>query len=254
MIGHQVCLGAPPVITTIGPGIHVNGDGQRYCAPGRWRLHVYATPVTVLADGRPWEMPAGWAALWPPEVALDARFVGRSVHLCAHFLLADQGERVAIPIAQDLGQRQSAVEAAFSEAVRWFAHTPHRSQARLWDLLWTLADQRALAPAEPEHPALARAQAFIHVRLGQSLSTARIAEAAQCSPNQLLRLFRAVTGTTVVGYVRACRVRRAEHLLRFSDLPVKEIAAEVGIPDLHFFNKTIRAALGAPPRAVRGRR
>jgi transcriptional regulator GlxA family with amidase domain len=32
---------------------------------------------------------------------------------------------------------------------------------------------------------------------------------------------------------------------------VKSIAVAVGIPDLHLFNKTIRAALGHSPRTLR---
>jgi len=42
-------------------------------------------------------------------------------------------------------------------------------------------------------------------------------------------------------------------LLVYSTLPVKVIASEVGIPDLHLFNKTIRRELGHSPRAIRGR-
>ena len=37
-------------------------------------------------------------------------------------------------------------------------------------------------------------------------------------------------------------------------LAVKTIASEVGLPDLHFFNKTIRAAAGVSPRDYRERK
>ena len=43
-------------------------------------------------------------------------------------------------------------------------------------------------------------------------------------------------------YVR--RMERALPLLKPTTMAVKTIAAEVGLPDLHFFNKTIRAATG----------
>jgi AraC-like DNA-binding protein len=39
--------------------------------------------------------------------------------------------------------------------------------------------------------------------------------------------------------------------LTTTDLPIKAVAARVGITDLHYFNKVIRRYLGASPRAVR---
>jgi AraC-like DNA-binding protein len=244
-------LAAPPVITAIGLGIHTSGDPVEFCAAGRWRLHLYATPVTMRAEGAAYDVPRGWAGLWPPEPHLDCRFTGRSVHTCAHFTIQGGGGEVPIPALQDLGERYPAVEAAMAEAVRWFQHAPHRAEARLWDLLWQLADQAALTPPPSRHAALERAREFIHGHLHLDLGIERIARAAGCSPNHLLRLFRRELGTTTVAFVRQCRVQRAEYLLRHSELPIKEIAADVGIPDLHFFNKTIRSALKLSPRAVR---
>ena len=59
---------------------------------------------------------------------------------------------------------------------------------------------------------------------------------------------------TVEGYIRQRRVERALHLLAHTTLTVKTIAGEVGLPDLHFFNKTIRAAAGLSPREYREQR
>ncbi len=248
---NPVDLSKPPAITILGPGVHVAGQPGEFCGPGRWRLHSYATPLTIIADGRSYEVGPGWIGLFPPQAAIEARFTGRSVHTCAHFQLADGPTRVPIPVVQDLGSQVAVIEGLFQDVLRWFERTPHRAEARLWDLLWQLADQKALAPQDATHPVLARTKTYIHAHLGQDLSVERLAEIARCAPNRLLALFRRELGCTTVGYIRTCRVKRAEHLLRWSDIPIKEIAAEVGIPDLHFFNKTIRAALGSPPRAIR---
>jgi transcriptional regulator GlxA family with amidase domain len=74
------------------------------------------------------------------------------------------------------------------------------------------------------------------------------------SHNHLTRLFRAETGSTVVGYVQARRMARARHLLTSSTLPIPAVAASVGIPDLQAFNKTCRRERGASPRAIRSQR
>ena len=54
-------------------------------------------------------------------------------------------------------------------------------------------------------------------------------------------------------YLRRCRLDRALYLLTQSDVPIKEIACEIGIPDLHAFNKAIRRGFGLAPRELRAR-
>jgi AraC-like DNA-binding protein len=244
----MVSLAEPPVITAIGASIKT--PDEPYCAAGRWRLHFYASPVVMLVGGREHAIPSGWAALWPPQLELECRFSGRSLHACAHFQLGAGEADVAIPALQDLGERYARLEAAFLEAVRWGEDSPHRAEARLWDLLWQLV---SAAPQDgpPRHPALERACSYISANLSYELTIESIATAARCSPNHLLRLFRKHLGLSTVAYLRRSRVQRATYLLRESDIPIKEIAAEVGIPDLHFFNKVLRSALGISPRAVR---
>lgn len=249
-MSHRISLAEPPVITAIGTSVKDQTDP--YCAVGRWRLHFYATPVVMIADGVEHAIGSGWVGLWSPEIRLECRFVGRSLHTCAHFLLPLKGEEVGIARLQDLGERYAPLEQAFLEAVRWYEESPHRAEARLWDVLWQLVAPREPAPSD-RHPALERACTFIHAHLATELSVDLIAEASRCSSNQVLRLFRRHLGLSTVAYIRRCRVQRAAYLLRESDIPIKEVAAEVGIPDLHFFNKVLRTSLGFSPRSLRQR-
>ncbi|MBA2482133.1 MAG: helix-turn-helix transcriptional regulator, partial [Planctomycetes bacterium] len=248
----RLSLAQPPVITTFGIGIHDNDQPSDYCTSGRWRLHLYHTPLTLVVDGEPVEVTAGQAGLWRPDQHLDARFTGRSVHTCVHFEVSSHAaERVALPALQDLRQRFGAIDAALVEALRWFARTPHRAEARVWDVLWQLADQAPLEPPPVIHAAVERARSHIHAHLHQRISVERLAVIAGCSASHLLRLFQKELGTPIVAYIRACRIQRARHLLQHSAIPIKDVAAEVGIPDLQLFNKLVRRELGAPPRAVR---
>ncbi len=81
-----------------------------------------------------------------------------------------------------------------------------------------------------------------------------IAKTVGVSHNHLTRLFRAATGETVVGYIRARRMERARHFLHATTLSITAVAASVGIPDLQAFNKTCRRELGASPRGIRAAR
>ncbi|MFI6148551.1 helix-turn-helix transcriptional regulator [Streptomyces sp. NPDC051109] len=96
--------------------------------------------------------------------------------------------------------------------------------------------------------------ALIEARLGKPLTVPDIAAAAGASHNHLTRLFRAATGETVVGCIRARRMERARHFLQATTLSVPAVAASVGIPDLQAFNKACRRALGAFPRSIRAAR
>jgi AraC family transcriptional regulator len=251
----QLSLVGPPIITAFGVGIHDHEHPTEYCGSGRWRLHLYNTPLTLVVDGEPVAISSGQAGLWMPHQRLEARFDGRSVHTCVHFQAATgSDERIAVPALQDLRQRFAAVEAALHEALRWFPRTPHRAEARLWDVLWSLADQAPLEPPPVMHLAVERARSHIHAHLHQRISVDRLARIAGCSTSHLLRLFQRELGMPIVAYVRECRIQRARHLLQHSSIPIKDIAVEVGIPDLQLFNKLVRRVLGAPPREVRKRR
>ena len=109
---------------------------------------------------------------------------------------------------------------------------------------------RPLIPTR-ENATVIRVREAIELQLSEPLRVADIACAAEISHNHLTRLFHAATGKTVVAYIRERRVDRATRLLRHTTMPVKQIAAQVGLPDLHQFNKVIRGATGLSPRAVR---
>lgn len=91
----------------------------------------------------------------------------------------------------------------------------------------------------------------IEWHLAEPLTVPEIAAAAGISHNHLTRLFRAKTGRSVVGHIRARRMGRARHLLTRTTVPIATVAAMVGIPDPQAFNKICRRELGAAPSAVR---
>ena len=118
--------------------------------------------------------------------------------------------------------------------------------------MWRIAHLAPTAERPGPHPAVSTAIAYIESRLATPLTVPDVARVAGVSHNHLTRLFRAAIGDTVVGYIRSRRLDRAQHLLRASTLSVSAVAASVGIPDLHAFNKACRREFGASPRALRG--
>ncbi len=92
---------------------------------------------------------------------------------------------------------------------------------------------------------------LIRIPTRPSLRVAEIARRLDVSQSALLNWFQAEHGTTVLGFIRQTRAREACRLLATTTLKVKEVAARVGVPDLHRFNKLVRSHAGLSPRQYR---
>ncbi|MCK6491389.1 MAG: helix-turn-helix transcriptional regulator, partial [Planctomycetes bacterium] len=109
------------------------------------------------------------------------------------------------------------------------------------------------AAVAPRPGLVARARALVDARLDDPPAVAELAAAVGCSAAHLRRRFRAELGLGVKPWIQARRLERARHLLAHSALPVRAIAAQLGIDDLQRFNKLVRRACGLGPRALRTR-
>ena len=249
-------LDEPPVVANVGVGVHgPAGHTDVFRLPDLWQLHLYRYDADLAIDGTPHTIRPGKVSLVPPATTVRYRYRGRSEHLYAHLRLPATGEPRTVPVMQDAGPELPTLSALMLQAVAAWPSTPVRAAAEIWAALWRIAHLTPPAPQDPRdgpHPALTAAISYIESRLADPLTVPEVARAARISHNHLTRLFRAATGETVVAYIRQRRLDRARHLLRESTLSIPAIAATVGIPDLHAFNKACRRELGASPRAVRG--
>jgi len=67
----------------------------------------------------------------------------------------------------------------------------------------------------------------------------------------LSRRFRRVTGSTIIDYITATRMRNAMSLLRESAIPVAEVAARCGYEDANYFSRLMKKRLGVSPTQFR---
>jgi AraC-like DNA-binding protein len=80
-----------------------------------------------------------------------------------------------------------------------------------------------------------------------------LASSVGLSPFHFLRVFRSVTGTTPHQYLIGARLRLAMRLLLDTEVPVTQVAYEVGFQDLSNFVNTFRRVVGRSPGAYRRR-
>jgi AraC family transcriptional regulator len=85
----------------------------------------------------------------------------------------------------------------------------------------------------------------------EDVSLASLAEALGTSERHASRLFRTELGTTFREHVAGLRLERAKRLLRETDLPVIEVAAEAGWSSLGHFTTTFRRRIGLTPTGYR---
>jgi AraC family transcriptional regulator len=249
-------LSHAPELLCMAAARHGSERSSEHYVVHSWCIHFYKYEATLLIGDTQLEITPGSVGIIPPGVSHEYHYRGRSEHLYAHFnLRAPSGDAVPIAALQDLGTEFTPLCERFEHAIHVFRSRPAQSEARVWDVLWELSERttRSEQRQTRRHVALERACRVIQARISEPLSLADLATPAGVSPAHLTRLFRAEMGLTATDYLRRCRLERALHLLTRSDVPIKEVACEVGIPDLHAFNKAIRRGYSLSPRELRAR-
>jgi len=253
----KVPLATRPHLVSVGCNAFEPYTVGKWKALSFWCCNLYRYEADLYVEGRHYPLTPGCISLIPPLLELEYHFKTGAPQVHAHHVYPDATSRTPltpVPVVLHLGREFERIYRSVEEVVGWHGVNRLRAEVRLWDVLWEVAALAGPVAAgrEPMHPALQRAVSLIEQRLAEPLRVEELAEAAELSQNHLTRLFQARFKTSVVGYIRRLRTERARHLLTASTQPIKAIARQVGIPDLHLFNKVIRRELGKSPRQVRG--
>lgn len=91
----------------------------------------------------------------------------------------------------------------------------------------------------------------IHVCIDQEISSRILAGISCVSEDHFIRLFKKETGMTPVRYIHAKKIENAQLLLLTTDRPVREIALELAIDNISYFNKLFKKTVGKTPTEYR---
>ena len=94
---------------------------------------------------------------------------------------------------------------------------------------------------------------FMRTNLSAALSVELIATGVGLSSSRLAHLFKLDVGISLMSYTRQRRIELAQELLQSTSKPLKEIAFEVGMPDVRHFGKVFRQVCRYPPSSRRNR-
>jgi AraC family carnitine catabolism transcriptional activator len=95
--------------------------------------------------------------------------------------------------------------------------------------------------------------AAMEQQIEEPLRAEQLAEAGGLSVRQMERLFRSELGERPMGFYRALRLERAQHLLSYSHLSVRDVSLATGFSTLAEFSRAFRNLAGVSPGQFRRR-
>ena len=113
----------------------------------------------------------------------------------------------------------------------------------------TCPSEIALLPGQS--PQFCRIVTLVAERCHEPVSVGEIAEALGLHPNYLMRLFRKLTGMSLMEYVTRQRVTHAQRLLATTSLKIIDVAMESGFGSVCRFHTEFAKLCGTTPRQYR---
>lgn len=130
------------------------------------------------------------------------------------------------------------------------------SFAMMEGLCWELLSNTTVTPLWPKRnlPSwLRNARELLHDQCADSPLMTEMAQQLGVHPVYFARAFRRVFRCTPAEYRMRCRLRKAMDLLRKAQLPLSDIALDVGFFDQSHFTRVFREHFGISPHAYRKR-
>lgn len=95
------------------------------------------------------------------------------------------------------------------------------------------------------------AAAYIKANFAENISCEQLAERAYLSVNYFRKIFKEITGMTMIRMLQNIRVHVACDLLESTSMPVEQVAAQVGYDDVKFFYKVFKESQNMTPGTYR---
>lgn len=107
------------------------------------------------------------------------------------------------------------------------------------------------AATRPHNETIDQVCSYLAANYAQKLSLAEVATQFYLSPYYLSRLFRRVTGQSIVDYINSRRIEAAQRLLESTDLSISDVAEQTGFSTAAHFRRVFRELMGMSPLQYR---
>jgi AraC family transcriptional regulator, arabinose operon regulatory protein len=263
---HPLLRAFIPTRIGIDPNVHGRFESKQgipqaillYCARGcgwceldRARHDVRAgnllviPPRTAYAFGadpvRPWTIP--WIQVTGENIDLLLKELG-ATRESPVIDLGDDPQVLAL-FENAIGVAESATPCTTTKLF-------HLSQSVGHLLAFINARRRSSGERPPDiHERIKRCIEFMNQKLGEKLELNTLAEFCNLSRTRFLLRFRQIIGVSPMAFLTGLRMERACHLLIETEMPIKEIAIQVGYFDPYWFSNAFRSMYRTSPSEFR---
>lgn len=95
---------------------------------------------------------------------------------------------------------------------------------------------------------------YIHANYSQKITLQRLVDIFNINHTTLNNMFRIKTGESVMSYIIQLRIENSAFLIKNTDIPVKEIAYQVGYNDITNFGRAFKKLKGCSPKEYKEER
>ena len=242
-------INSMPEITSCGRGV-ASPDKKPAFEMGTWSLLQFNYKGKIQLENEMFEYKPGYAFLTSPHVFKHHFPDESSYHLFVQMTFQEKSLANKTYILIDLAESYQEILRQMHELIIYHQADKLRAQVSLWNIMQKLKDC-GLPGTKAEPKQLLKALEYIEANLHKTIEINELVDLCKVSQSYLTRLFHKYRGQTIIGYLRKRRLELAHAMLISSTRPIKEIAAAVGIPDLHYFNKCIKQEYSSSPRKLR---
>lgn len=215
----------------------------------------------VVSAGISFIMPAGHESGWEGNSGLSARLRIPTALVAAAAEQLGPHRPAQVEIRNVFEVRDPVIERLALTLLAEIDLPAHPAQRLLVDAVSTAIAAHLLrrynayeVMAPPPAPALgpadlARLVAYIEDNIHSTIGLADLAALVNVSRFHFTRLFKRSTGHTAISFVETCRIRRAQALIRETDLPLAQIAQDTGFADQSHFTRRFHRQVGCTPTA-----
>lgn len=92
---------------------------------------------------------------------------------------------------------------------------------------------------------------YIHENINKDISVLTLSNIACLSEDHFIRLFRSEMGYTPLKYINLKKIEKAQLLLLTTDTPIRDVAFELSIDNISYFNRVFKQYTGKTPGEYR---
>lgn len=96
-----------------------------------------------------------------------------------------------------------------------------------------------------------KALVFVDKNYALQISLEEISDVVNMNPSYFCRVFKKVTGKTLMEYINYVRVWKAENLLTSTEKSILDISVETGFSSVSYFNRVFKKSKGTSPAVYR---